>query len=217
MKPRGTVCLLCQRERQLKRQRQQYARMSAEQRRAKNQRQAQQRRASPTARAKHNEGSRRWRQQYPDRAAASSKRWRDKVMSDPKRAEEWREYQRIYHRIWRQRKGINVRPPSPEAYANGHGAAVPRGSVPCAVLAPVIRSWLGDLAGRQLGNSDYKERRHSEDYGAGQEQLAELSGVSDRTIREILAGTRVDVQLLTADRLCGTLGLPLGMLYPEAM
>lgn len=213
---RGISCRTCQHERKLARQRayneRAYHAMSDEERRAWN-------RAKLVRRnkAKHAASSRRWREQHPERARESERRWRQKVMADPARAAEWREYQRIYHRGWRQRKGMNVREIAPEVYANGNGKAPVRaGSIPATLLAPIIREWLGEFAGRQLSNVDYTRGRREEiraATGAGQAELADLAGISDRTIRDIATGVRASIQYATADRLCAVMNVPLSSIY----
>jgi hypothetical protein len=49
----------------------------------------------------------------------------------------------------------------------------------------------------------------------GYEQLADLTGVSDRTLREVAHGERSFVLYETADRICTGLDTPLASLYPD--
>jgi transcriptional regulator with XRE-family HTH domain len=50
---------------------------------------------------------------------------------------------------------------------------------------------------------------------AGYEQLADLTGVSDRTLREVAHGERSLVLYETADAICVGLDTPLALLYPD--
>lgn len=95
------VCKPCQRKKSAERQRE--------------------RRRDPRVRAQMVEKMRKWRDNNPDQARKSQRQYRDRVMADPKRAQEWRENNRIYHRLWRIRKGMNVRTISENAYQNGNG------------------------------------------------------------------------------------------------
>lgn len=213
IRPQGITCGRCQYANKLKRERhyhrERYAAMNAEERSDYNRRKTRTRNLE-----RHRAAAARWRDANPEKTREASRRWRQKMMADPKRAAELRENDRIYQRIWRERKGTTAHPPDPETYANGNGAAIPRGTVPAVLLAPLIREWIGKLGGRALTNDNYLDPDRGV-YGAGHRELSELSGVSDRSIREIISGNRERVQFVTADRLCTALDVPLTSLYFE--
>jgi DNA-binding Xre family transcriptional regulator len=50
---------------------------------------------------------------------------------------------------------------------------------------------------------------------ASYEQLAELSGISSRTLREIHTHKRTVIQWATADAVCAALDTPIGAVYGQ--
>lgn len=164
-------------------------------------------RKDPATRALHNATTRRWRRNHPDKAAASQRNYRARLMEDPERAQEWREYQRIYHRIWRERKGVVPRPLSEQRYRNGNGRTFYSdgyGHLPADRLVPFIEDYLH----ADLTLADSKRQ-------ASRRELGRLSGLSDRRIYAILNGEWPNVRRDTADKICTALGVPLTLVYPE--
>lgn len=222
MTPQGRTCKTCRRERAIFRarvtRRQRIDAMTPAEReaeRAKHAAKARRQRSTPEGRARHNAQQRAWREANPEQAAAAQKRYRKKMMANPETAAEWRDYQRMYHRIWRERKGMVPRLLTPEEYRQGNGASFSGGHLPAEPLADLITDWLGSLNGKALGSSQGVAWQHTSPVtGAGYEQLAELSGISSRTLREIATGKRDHVQFSTADAVCAVLDTPIGSVYP---
>lgn len=223
MTPMGRTCAQCRRERSVAGSRvnryDRIARMNEEElaaHRAKAAAKARRQRSTPEGRARHNATQKAWREANPEAAAASQKRYRKKMMADPERAAEWRDYQRIYHRGWRERKGMVPRHLSEEEYRAGNGK-IPDGTghhwVPAAPLVPLISEWLGDLRGVELGRRDDPMRAGV--HGAGYEALADLTGISSRTLVEIANGDRKRVRYANADVICAVTGTPLSSIYDE--
>lgn len=139
--------------------------------------------------------------------------WR--MREDPKRWAEHLETGRMRYRERAAREGRTVRVISKEDYANGNGKAPLKGArrFPAQPVADLISEWIGDLGGVPLGNSNYAYKNSV--YGAGFLQLAELSGIPDRTLRAYVTGERTTIQYRTADAICAALDTPLSSLYPE--
>jgi hypothetical protein len=216
MTPQGRTCRTCRHDRAIKRARvtryERIAAMSPAERqveRARMTAKARRQRSTPEARARHNAQQKAWREANPGEAAAAQKRYRKKMMADPETAAQWRDYQRIYHRIWRERKGMVTRELSEEEYRNGNGAGFVGGHLPIGPLADAIADWLGATNGHGLGGN-MTERSVT---GASYEQLAELTGISSRTLREIATRKRKVVQYATADAVCAGLDTPIASVY----
>lgn len=217
IRPRGKRCFECQRAHHRAKYRQRQARLTPAQRKAERQRHnANQRRLrqDPKVRAKRAAESRRWRAENPERALEATRNWRRKMMRNPKRHAEYKENQRIYQRLWRERKGDPIPAVPPEIYANGNGRgsyAWGYGRVPVQPLSQIVNEWLG---------GDATQRRHGQVYGqappAGMEQLADLSGVDPRVLYAIVHAERATVTRDIADRLCTAMSVPLAMLEDSA-
>lgn len=219
MTPQGRTCRTCRRQRSIQRarvtRRDRIARMDAEERkvhRAQMAAKARRQRATPEGRARHNAQQKAWRERNPGAAAAAQKRYRKRMMADPEKAAQWRDYQRIYHRIWRERKGMVPHHLSEEEYRNGNGSSFHGGNVEVKPLAGLISEWLGAFGGEMTGGGAFgTEGRISV---ASYQQLAELSGISSRTLREIHTQKRTAVHWSTADAVCTALDTPIGAVYP---
>jgi transcriptional regulator with XRE-family HTH domain len=122
----------------------------------------------------------------------------------------WRE--RNDYRLRAEREGREVRTLRPETYANGNGKTFHGGHLPVGPLRELVSGWLGQHHGKQLGGHDWNGNGV---VAAGYEQLADLTGVSDRTLREVAHGERTFVLYETADRVCTGLDTPLASLYPK--
>jgi hypothetical protein len=136
------------------------------------------------------EANRRWRQNNPQSAYESQRRYREKIMSDPQRALEWRENNRIYHKIWRMSKGINVRMPDLDEISR-EGTEVPVG--PLLQAIENLRKRRGVKA--EVGSNDSEF-----------EAFCESLGVSDRTIRRWRDEGQMMVRMATVDRVLTNTG-----------
>jgi hypothetical protein len=218
MTPLGRTCRTCRYQRKIQRarvtRRDRIARMDDEQRRihrAKQAAKARRQRSTPEGRARHNAQQKAWREAHPDAAAAAQKRYRKNIMADPEKRAEWRDYQRIYHRIWRERKGMVPRHLTEQEYRNGNGSSFVGGNLDVKPLADLISEWLGTFGGQMTGSGAFgTESRISV---ASYRQLAELSGVSSRTLREIHTNKRTAIHFSTADAVCTALDTPIGAVY----
>ena len=215
MTTQGRTCQTCQKERALacsrRTRRERIARMNAAELkadRAKHAAKARRARSTPEGRARHNAGQKAWRESHPGAAAAAQKRYRQKIKADPERYREWMENQRIYHRIWRERKGMVPHLISEQEYRNGNGAHFNGAHLPAAPLAHLISEWIGEWG------SQHDAYRPSLTF-AGYDQLAELTGLSARTLGRIVLGKHDAVKYATADAICTAIGLPMAVLYPQ--
>lgn len=168
------VCLHCQRKRH------------ADKERA--------RRTKPEVRQYYRDLNRRHREANPEAYYEAQRRYREKVLSDPRKAKEWRENNRIYHRLWRQRRGIQSRVSTPEEYRRIAGIEF-GGHIPATALAALIDRMIEretlDIPGS---------------YGA-QEIVCERLGLSTRTLFDWRSGKRRSVQFDIADRVLTRAGL----------
>jgi hypothetical protein len=213
MTPQGRTCKTCRRLRSIQRarltRRARLARMDEAERkvhRAQMAAKARRQRATPEGRARHNAQQKAWREANPGEAAAAQKRYRKKMMADPETAAQWRDYQRIYHRIWRERKGMVAHHLSEEEYRNGNGAHFVGGHLKVEPIAGLISEWIGAFGGATFGNNGKISL-------ASYDQLAELSGISARTLREIHTRKRTVIQWATADAVCTALDTPIASVY----
>lgn len=142
------------------------------------------RRRKPEVRAYYRENMRTWRRENREAAQEAQRRYREKVYSDPERAQEWRDYQRIYHRLWRERQGIKVRTSSLEQYRKlvkpdwGH-------KLPAAPLAQALERLIAGCEDREIA--------------------CEALGTCSRSLAAWNSGERQEVQFNVADTiLCRT-------------
>lgn len=135
-----------------------------------------------------------------------------KMRDDPVRWAERLESQRINYRLKAEREGRSVRQIREKTYAEGNGKVPVHGYVNAAELAPLILEWLGEFHSHPLGGHEWNGQEVS---GAGYVQLAEISGVSDRTLREIVQGNRTSTQYATADAICAAIDMPIAAVYPN--
>lgn len=216
--PRGWVCKRCQLDTANRARRRRMKTWNAERREAERQRfreTRQRTRSTPEGRAKHNAANQRWRLRHPGAAYAAHKRWIAKIRKDPKRWAQHKEDIRIYHRLYRERKGVPLRPVSIERYRNGNGKttfAKGKNHLDASVLAPYIEQWLSENSG---GDPGVRFTRWHGRTPAGVEQLAERAQVPSRRIFAILHGEQENVLRATADALCVAMAVPLALLYPE--
>lgn len=162
------------------------------------------RRADAKGTERHRQQNRAWRLRNPEAAREAQRRYRAKIMADPRRAEEWRENARIYHRLWRARKG-RVRLVSEEEYRAGFGKPVKDGlqTLPAAPLAAFIdqlvrREEAGNpFAAAPLGTPG---RRKPNDNAGRESVVCERLGVSPRNVFAWRTGEREFVQVHVADR-----------------
>lgn len=218
MTPQGRTCATCRRQRSIQgarlTRRARLARMDEAERKALRVQmaaKARRQRATPEGRARHNAQQKAWREANPGEAAAAQKRYRKKMMADPETAAQWRDYQRIYHRIWRERKGMVPRHLSEQEYRNGNGSSFVGGNLPVEPIAGLISEWLGEFGGEMTGPGGFGS--NGKISMASYHQLAELSGISSRTLREIHHGDRKVIHWATADAVCAALDTPIASVY----
>jgi transcriptional regulator with XRE-family HTH domain len=154
----------------------------------------------------------RWRERNPEKYRESNRKSRAKQYADPVKHAEYLADRRIDYRLRAEREGREVRTLRPETYANGNGKTFHGGHLPVGPLRELVSGWLGQHHGKQLGGHDWNGNGV---VAAGYEQLADLTGVSDRTLREVAHGERTFVLYETADRVCTGLDTPLASLYPK--
>ena len=135
-----------------------------------------------------------------------------KMRNDPKRWAERLDAQRMNYRIKAEREGRTVRQVGENTYANGNGA-VPLSEggnlFPVGPIAELISEWLGEFGGQPLSQHEW----NGGGFGAGYTQLAELTGVDERTLARCVNGERQYVQYATADAICAVLGTSIGAVY----
>lgn len=215
IRPQGWVCIACQRSVANKARNRRKRHWTAEQWARERERMRDNRRrqrGTVEGRARHRERNRAWRAANPGASYEAHKRWLAKIKRDPKRWEQYKEDTRMYHRLYRERKGGKLREVKPEVYANGNGAAPyenGRAKLPAGELAPFILAWLGSMEDRRHGNP-WTGRTI-----AGVEDLASLSDVSARRISSILHGEQEMIHRDTADKLCTALAVPMAFVYPD--
>jgi transcriptional regulator with XRE-family HTH domain len=169
-------------------------------------------RSTPEGKARDHAAVKRWRKENPEAYREADRRRRKKIAADPERHEEFLANRRINYRLRAQREGRKVRELSHEAYANGNGKPHPKGGhLPTGPLGEVISAWIGEIGGKFLTGA-YSDDNFN---AAGYAQLADLTGVSDRTLRAIARGERELVQYATADAIATGLDTPLALLYPD--
>jgi transcriptional regulator with XRE-family HTH domain len=175
------------------------------------------RRRTSEERAAEAAQQRAYRERNRERLLAAQRQKHAELMKDPKYAEEYRGNRRMNYRLRAEREGRNVRELRKETYANGNGKAPLKGRrrFPSKPIADLISEWLGELGGAQLNNAAYNDKAGAV-FGAGFIQLAELTGIPDRTLRAYVAGERPTVQYATLDAICAALDTPIASLYPEA-
>lgn len=218
--PAGLYCTECKRERQRAKVRRNYrrklARMTPAELEAYRKRDAawaRAKRKTEAGRESDHAAVQRWRERHRERYLASARRSKAKAMSDPKRAEQLRADRRMNYRLTAAREGRQVRVPSEQTYAKRNGTALGK-LIPTEPLAGLISEWIGELGGRSLSNGSYD--RDPSLRGAGYEQLAELCGISDRTLRAVVTGERKTLHYVTADAICAAVDFPIAALYPDA-
>jgi hypothetical protein len=136
-----------------------------------------------------------WKQRYYDGRREAWRDYMDRVRSDPKRLEHHKQMQREQHRMRRIERGLPVREISEREYIHrfgtGYGLATRVDSDP---LKPFVEVFV-----RRFGENEF----------------AELAGVSPRRLRAIIDDGAA-ISLVTADRLCAFMELPMSLVYQEA-
>lgn len=198
IRPGGLVCLECQRKRNRKRSRKFYEE-HAEEVIAR----------SSQWKRDHPEKVREYRAAYMERVKADPEwetryyegrrqAWRDyyeRLHEDPEKRERRLELQREAHRARRLERGLPVRPITQAEYyakfGNGYGQATRVSTAPLLPFLEVVKRH-GDV-----------------------ESLAAAARVSPKLIHGVLEESRDPIALVTADRLCAALDLPMALVYGE--
>jgi transcriptional regulator with XRE-family HTH domain len=154
----------------------------------------------------------RWRKRNPEKYRESIRKTRAKLTADPEKHAAFLADRRIDYRLRAEREGRAMRGMRPETYANGNGKEFHGGRLDIGPLRELVSEWLGDHHGKPMGGHDWHVNGVA---AAGYEQLAQVTGVSDRTLREVAHGERAFVLYETADRICTGLDTPLASLYPD--
>jgi transcriptional regulator with XRE-family HTH domain len=212
-------CFECKAERQRARVRYRYRQkqlqMTPAEREAYRQRDAawaRAKRKTPKGKASSRAAVKRWRKRQPRRVPRVDRKSRAKRAADPEARGVPRGSEDELP-LRAEREGREVRELRPETYANGNGKHFNGGHLDVEPLRELVSEWLGEHHGEVLGGHDWHKNGV---YAAGYEQLADLTGVSDRTLREVAHGERSFVLYETADRICVGLDTPLASLYPDA-
>jgi hypothetical protein len=144
---------------------------------------------------RHRAKNLRWRLENPGRQREYQRRHYAKLRRNSKRWQEYLERNRLDERMRADRRGRPKRELTFEEYqaryGTGFGSAT---TVPAEPLRELVRRSV------QI---------------EGTMELADRAHVSDKRIREILSGHE-QISLVTADRLCVALGLPLSLVYQDA-
>lgn len=160
-----------------------------------------------------------WKRAHPDKVREHRNAYLARVMADPEwkrryyegRREAWREWiarkrqdkqwdaarkaqQRESHRAKRIEQGLPVREITPAEYQRRYGNGFGRATrVPSEPIKPFVEVFI-----RQFGENEF----------------AELAGVSPRRLRAIV-DEGANISLVTADRLCAFMELPMSFVYQE--
>jgi hypothetical protein len=144
---------------------------------------------------RHLAQTRQWRVENPGRQQEYQRRHYAKLKRSTKRWQEYLERSRLDERMRADKRGRPKRELTlaqyRARYGNGFGASTTLPAEP-----------LRELVARAVRSN-------------GTEELAARAHVSDKRIREILAGS-AQISLVTADRLCVALGMPLSLVYQDA-
>jgi transcriptional regulator with XRE-family HTH domain len=139
------------------------------------------------------------------------RQWLARLRADPERWAQLLADRRMDYRLRAEREGRKTREIREQTYANGNGAApVKARLLPAAPIAELISEWTGAFGGIALGGHDYRTNAVA---GAGLMQLAELCGVSERSLGDYVSGRRKTIQYPTADKICTALDTPITALY----
>lgn len=145
------------------------------------------RRRRPEVKAYYREQMKRWRTEHREQAQEAQRRYRKRIYADPEKAQEWRDYNRMYHRMWRERKGIKVRTISVEDYRK---------------VSERSRSYMPAVPAPQLAATVNRMIRFEDT-----EPVCERLGISSRTLRDWNDGSRDHAQFDVADRVLTRAGL----------
>jgi hypothetical protein len=136
-----------------------------------------------------------WERRYVEGRRAAWREWKARKTEDKAWVEHRKALQREGHRAKRMEKGLPVREITPEkyvaTYGTGYGQSTRVDSYP---LKPFVEVFI-----RQFGENEF----------------AELAGVSPRRLHAII-DEGANISLVTADRLCTFMGLPMSLLYEDA-
>jgi ribosomal protein S25 len=142
----------------------------------------------PQWRRRQIEATLRWQGRNPEKVAEGHARRYAKMMADPERHEARKEDARMAHRLRQERKGRASKPVSEKRYVERYGTGY------SSKLTIPVNDELRRLVALEVDAYGNRE--------------------SDKRVREILRG--VDrISLVTADRICTALGVPLSLVYPE--
>jgi hypothetical protein len=100
---------------------------------------------------------------------------------------------------------------SEQEYRNGNGSSFVGGNLPIEPVADLISEWLGEFGGEMSGSGAFGT--NGKISLASYHQLAELSGISSRTLREIHSRKRTVIHWSTADAVCTALDTPIASVY----
>lgn len=153
------------------------------------------RRVDPEWRRRQIDAMLKWQAKHPEQVREINKRRYERAKSDPVRRERIRENARMNYRMNRERIGKPPKPLTAEVYERLYGAGFGRSkTVPIEPLASMLKQAIEDID------------RHS---------LADVSGVSERRIYDIVNDKQNRISLVHADRFCVYFDVPFKVLYPD--
>jgi hypothetical protein len=145
--------------------------------------------------AHHNARVAAWKAAHPGMQAEYQRAHYAKRRLDPKAWERYLEESRMKERLRAEQLGKPLPALSERQYIARYGTGYGRStSVPAEPLKPYVETWVARI---------------------GPTEIEKLAHVSAKRITEILNGQRA-ISLVTADRLCTFMGVPMSMLYDEA-